>query len=384
MIAVAALTFGQAYVTGILGNMLDTFARTESGHVRIRKDGYTERERFMPLHLHISNLSELLPRLRATRGVVEAVPRIRTLVLVDDAASNQPGLLFGLDLEREQGYLDPQSMVALGRLPRENHGEALVGRSFADKLNVTVGDTLTLLGQTAYRSLGGLRVVITGLAESGLAYLDGRALIVPIDQAQLMTDLQNAATEILVFTEDPEDAGGIAMSLGQTLEEAGTSDLEVRPWREQGPLIRLLDSIRPVFGVILLIMLLMAGLIIVNTMLMTIMERTREFGMLAAMGMRSGDLVKLIIAEGLVIGLIGAVLGGGFGTGVALWVQHVGIDVTAAARTVEIPFASILYPEWRLEYALSSALLGLLASGLASLYPARRAVKVAPAEALRS
>lgn len=382
-VAVAALTYGPAHITGIMEDFFDTYARTESGHVRIRRDGYTDRERFMPVYLNLRRVEQLTAAVRAHAGVEQVLPRIKAAVLVDGAGSNRGGLLLGLDLEREAGYLDPAAMVSEGRLPEAGSGEILVGRRFAEKLRVSVGDTVVLLGQTAYRSLGGLSVVVTGLAASGMAQFDNMILIAPLDQAQELVDLLGGSTEILVFMEDPEAAPALARVLQQELDPLVPGGVEVTSWKEQGMLVEMMQMAEAAFGIMLLIMLLMASLIIVNTMLMSVMERTQEFGMQAALGMRRGDIVALVLTEGLVIGIMGAIAGGALGTGFALWLERAGIDVSAAMEAIDIPFQGVFYPDWQLRFVIAAAAIGMVAAVIAALYPAWRAARLTPAEALR-
>ncbi len=383
-VAAASMVFGLSYIAGLLDNALETYARTESGHVRIREAGYQARERFMPAHLFVSNLDALLPALRAEAGVADAVPRIRTGLLVDGGASNKPGLLLGLDLDKEGPYLRPASMVSEGRLPHPGKPEALLGSRFAEQLEVTVGDTLVLLGQTAYRSLGGLSVQITAIGSSGVGFLDARMVILPLDQAQLLIDLDNASTEVVVFANDPLVADSLAARLARTLPALAGRELEVLSWRDQGPIMRLLEVAKGAWGFMYLILLLMAGLIIINTMLMTVLERTREFGMLAALGMRSGAMVRLILLEGLLIGFLGAIVGTAVGSSIAIWLEARGIDVGSAMSSANLPFESVLYPDWRISFALFATFLGTVTAVLASLPPALRSVRKSPADALRS
>lgn len=383
-VAVAALTFAQAYVTGVLGNFLDTYARTETGHIRIRAEGYTQRERFMPLHMNVKGLSELLAVLRSYPNVVEAIPRIRTAVLVDGVESNRPGMLLGVDLEREEGYLRPSEMLLAGRLPRAGHPEVMVGSELAEKLGVSVGDTVILLGQTAYRSMGGAWLEVTALSEMGMAYFDATFMVAPLDQVQEMTYLDDASTEILLFTDQLQSADSLANALAADLARADGQDLEVVSWKDQAQIFRILDSVKPIFAFILGLLLLMAGLIIVNTMLMTIMERTQEFGMQAALGMRRRDIVVLIVAEGIAIGVIGAVAGSALGSAVGIWLEATGIDITAATRGINIPFQGNIYPDWQLSYALIAGAAGVMTAALAAVYPAWRAIRKTPAEALRA
>jgi putative ABC transport system permease protein len=158
----------------------------------------------------------------------------------------------------------------------------------------------------------------------------------------------------------------------------------VLTWLDQSSLMQMLSTVRPLLGVVFGLLLIMAGLIIVNTMLMTVMERTQEFGMEAALGMRRSNIVALILSEGMVIGLLGGLAGAAVGTVVAVWLQSVGIDVAAAMRSMELPFQGTIYPDWRPLYTVSSALVGIVTAGLAAIYPAWRAVRMTPAEALRT
>ncbi len=380
--AVAAMIVGVAFVSGIMANMLDTFARTQTGHVRIRDARYTARETFLPMHLSLSGIGELLQIIRAEPGVTAAVPRVRASVLVDGADSNRPGLLLGLDIAAEGPYMSPGSMIASGRVPEPGRPEVLVGDQLAAHLGVSVGDSLTLLGQTAYRSLGGIRLEVVGLAHSGVGYLDNSLLMTPIDQAQRLAALDDAATEILVYGDDPDRARELAGAL-ETRLAGRTPAVEVKSWRDQGTFVGFIDTGKRIYGVILGLMLVMAGLVIVNTMLMTVLERTREIGMQAALGMRPRDVMQLVVTEGLIIGLIGGTIGAVVGSAGAIYLGKVGIDFSQATRSFDIPFQGVIRPTWALGSAIFNLVAAVVMAGLAAAYPAWLAVRLRPAEALR-
>jgi len=381
--AVAVVTFAFGYINGLLDDFLDSWARIQSGHVRITQSEYPARERFLPLHLNIPHLGELLPVIRSHPDVVEALPRIRTAVLVDNGDENTAGVVIGADLEREVGYLDILAMIQEGRAPQAGEAGLLVGHLLAGNLGVSVGDTLTLLGQTAYRSLGGLRAPITGLTATGVDPLDRVTIFLSFEQAQEMTYLDDATTEILVFVEDFEEAEATAASLQTELDPLVTGGVEAVSWRDQGEIFQLLDMADAIYAVIMFIFLFMAGLIIVNTMLMTVLERTQEFGMLSAMGMRTSHIFGLIISEGMIIGLIGAVIGGLVGSGFALWLETTGLNMAKAFEGMDWPVSTVFYPDWKLSHLIIGIALGVLTAGAATLLPARRAIRMKPAEALR-
>jgi ABC-type lipoprotein release transport system permease subunit len=138
-----------------------------------------------------------------------------------------------------------------------------------------------------------------------------------------------------------------------------------------------------IYAAIMGLFLFMAGLIIINTMLMTVMERTQEFGMLGAMGMRNRGIISLIISEGLIIGLVGALIGAVIGSGFAIWLEKTGLNMAKAVEGMDWPISGVFYPDWQVTHALIGIALGVLTAGLATLLPARRAVRMRPAEALR-
>lgn len=383
MVAVATVTFAFGYINGIMDDFLDSWARVQSGHVRITHSEFSARERFLPMHLNVPHISELLPVIRSHPAVVEAVPRIRTAVLADNGNDNTPAILIGADLEREIGYLDILAMVSEGRAPEVGETGMLIGYMLAEQLAVSVGDTLTLLGQTAYRSLGGIRARITGLTSTGIDPLDRMTIFMPLDQAQYMTDLDDSTTEILVFIEDVELAGAVAESLHEELDPLVIGGVEVVSWMDASQFMQLLNMADVIYGAIMFIFLLMAGLIIVNTMLMTVLERTQEFGMLGAMGMNNRSIVLLIIGEGLIIGLIGATIGGLVGSGFAIWLENTGLNMAKAVEGMDWPISGILYPDWNLSHLIIGIAMGVLTAGIATLLPARRVIRMKPAEALR-
>ncbi len=383
-VAVMGLVFYQAYVRGFVDNLLDTYARTESGHVRIRREGYAAREHFLPAYLSLRNVAPLVATVSRHAGVRDAVPRIRAVVLVDGAETNRPGLLLGVDLEREANYLRPAALVARGRLPNPARAEALVGERFAERLGVGVGDSITLLSQTAYRSLGGLRVAVAGIAHTGVSYLDASLIVLPLGQAQTLLDLEGGATEVVVFASDVGGADSLATDLAAIARGVAEGGVEVRSWREQGPLVRLADMVDAILGIVMFLLFGMAALVIVNTMLMTVLERRREYATQAALGMRHGDLIRQIVAEAAVIGLAGAVAGAVAGSAVALWLERVGIDFAGASRALDLPFESVIHPDWKLQYAIGMALVGVGVASAAAVIPAWRVARKPPAEALRA
>lgn len=137
-------------------------------------------------------------------------------------------------------------------------------------------------------------------------------------------------------------------------------------------------------GIMMLLVAVIALTTILNTILMSVMERVREFGALRALGFEKSSIIKLVILETMVLGAFGTVIGVALGMGISLLVAHTGIDLTGALNTVSLPMKPIIYPHPVLGTALKSALFGLLVSLIAAWYPAKKAIKPEPADALRT
>ncbi|MFC1530614.1 ABC transporter permease, partial [Gemmatimonadota bacterium] len=187
-----------------------------------------------------------------------------------------------------------------------------------------------------------------------------------------MTDMYDGTTEILVFFDDIEQCDELAASLDEELDPLVNGGVEVVSWRNQSQLGQMMDMADSIYGAIMFIFLLMAGLVIVNTMIMTVIERTQEFGMLRAMGMNNRNIMTLIIDEGLIIG-----------SGLAIWLEKTGLNMAKAMEGMDWPISGVFHPDWNVSHLIIGVTVGVLTAGIATLLPARRAIKMSPAEALR-
>lgn len=141
-------------------------------------------------------------------------------------------------------------------------------------------------------------------------------------------------------------------------------------------------------SIILLVMLLIATLGIVNTMLMAVLERTHEIGIIKSMGMRDKEIVFLILIEALFIGILGTSIGGLLGSSLSIIVQNTGIDFSQVMENIEVPIATFIgttiYPKFTLLILIGSISFGLVTTLLAALYPAFKASRMTPVDALRT
>jgi putative ABC transport system permease protein len=224
-------------------------------------------------------------------------------------------------------------------------------------------------------------MTIVGIHNIGIAEVEKRMVYVSLLEAQTLFDLRDQATEVAIFLEHVGQEAPVVEAL-----QAALPGYEVDAWDTLDPSIKqsmeMEDEIMGVFG---LIILLIAGVGILNLMLMAVFERTREIGLLAAMGLKRREIVVLFLLEGVLIGLLGALAGGTLGGLISAYYGKVGLEWAATASEYSDLAALLggrIYFTIGLDTLFNRALTVAIIAALASLYPAWQASQREPAEAL--
>ncbi len=381
-ISAAILCFMFSYFNGIIDSLLASYARFQSGHLRLVHEDYINKQTLLPLDIHIKN-ADSLQIIIAQRKEVDAVTqRIRFGTLASSGSHSVPAIGMGIDFETENDFLDPISCLQAGSLPQSSE-EIVVGHLLAKRLGLTIGDTLLLLGQDSRRSLAAGEFLISGLISLGMNPVDRRSVYLPLESAREFTDLPGATNEILVLLKNEEEDQKVKEFLINDLN-ASERHIDIIAWREQGDLSRALASSKTAIKIFILYFFAIAASTIINTILMAVLERGREIGMLRALGMSQWAIRTLFILEGGFIGMLFAPLGAAFGALVAGYTERVGIPIGEVGQSISIPFGNVIYPDFRWEYLLQAVIFTFIMSLIASLYPAWKAGRVNMATVLRT
>ncbi len=361
--------------------MVETVTGPMLGHAQAHASGW-RKDRSMDRTLE--HLAGTLAALRRDPEVVGATARVYAPAL---AALGEEGfgvVVVGLDPGAEAG-----PMGLLGAAPERPGGKrVLMGRPLAEMMGARVGDTLAIVGQGADGSLANDLYQVVGLVSTSVDFVNRQGLLMDLAEAQTLFAMPDEAHEIVVYGRDPARAGRLAAHLAALPELAGD---EVLDWRALSPemvtLIRIVDVVW-VFVLVLVFVAAAAG--VANTMLMATWERTRELGMLLALGAGPGRLVRLVLYESVALGLVGALLGSALGVGLVALTHRTGVDYAAltGGGPSEISFGGLqwsmrLYPTLYPVDVLRTVAAVVLTSLLASAWPAARAARLQPTQALR-
>jgi len=380
--AVMIVIFLWTFVSGVVSDMFDNYVTNSVAHIRVLNSNYLKRETMLPLSATVYDYKRLIKTVEQDKNVKLATGRIKFGVLMDIKGKNKPVLGIGIDPRREEPVLKlPQKMV-FGKLFAAGTKETIVGVGLADELGLKTGDTLTVITQTAQGSLSGINLKIAGIFSMGVPSIDNRTFYLPLVEAQQLLDMDGRVTEIFILIKNPDKAVQVAAELGKSLP----AGLTAVPWQANGFLYYMMTLIKYFYAAIYIFILILASFTILNTMFMAVMERTKEIGMMKALGMREGGIDRLIISEAFILGIMASFIGSVFGTLLAYYVSTAGIDYTAAfkgIRDVEIPLSYVYKGQFSWLTISLGFFMGVLFSVLASVFPARRAAKLDPAEAMK-
>lgn len=378
------LVLSLSWLNGIFSTMLRD-ATNAVGHLRVVTPGYAEREALMPIYENIADAEPVLAALRAQPAVEAAYPKVQTGVTV--SVGEEIGDVFGLAVGAPREYfterLDADANLVEGRWLDDGAEELVLGWTLAEEAGARLGDEVILLGTTQDGALSPLKGELVGIVRAGHAMQD-RAVFLSLERARWLTDIPGGAVEILVFTDDDEPAPERAAELRQLPELAG---YEVQAWSEREPWQQILPMINGIWAMLVFVIVFLAAMGVWNTMMMSVLERTAEIGVLRAMGLGRLGAVGLFVFEATAIAVLGGLVGVALGALPSWYLSVHGIELAEEVTqnfSGGIPLSTTFKAALSWETMITSFALGLVMAFLGSLLPAIRASLIQPVTAMRS
>jgi putative ABC transport system permease protein len=382
-----SIIFTYSYIEGVSESVYRTLIETELGHVKIVSREFLRLERVMPKEQLVYNAQSIEDGISSLPGISTMTERIKFRLILSSEEENEPSLGVGINPEQEKNLFDLRQHLIQGSYLEESSAGMLIGDGLAKKLGVIIGDELLAVTTDINYSTYALTFTVVGIFKTGFTFMDKHFCYIPIEKAQEMLDCAGAAHEILLLLEDPQTAREISSGILTFLEKNGLEDtLTAVAWLDSF-FITYLPFANIAVSSILLIIMLISALVILNTMLMAVVERTHEIGVIKSMGMRNGGVVALILVEATYIGLLGVFIGGLIGSGLSMLAQNTGLNFTRMMEKMEFEiafFSPIIYPKFTLGILLGAAVFCLATTLFAAIYPARKASRMEPVEALRT
>lgn len=376
-LGVAGLIISGGFVQDIYIQLGEAIIHSQSGHAQVFRKDYLERGARQPDRFLIDQPDALAERITALPEVKEVAKRLNFAGLLNNGRRDLAIIGEGIEPDKES-RLGTALEISAGRAlaDRDAFG-MMLGQGVAHSLRLKPGDGVTLVMTTSDGAMNTMDFEVIGVFQSFSKDFDARAVRIPIAAAQELLGTQGA--NVLVATlHRTEDTDKAMAGIGALLNPAV---IEARSWRQLSDFydktLQLYDS---QFGILQWIILFMVLLSVANSVNMSTFERMSEFGTLQALGNRKRDVFRLVVAENVILGLLGAALGVTVGVLLALLISAIGIPMPPP------PNANIGYTAFiRIVPAtLATAfVIGFLATALAALIPARRVSNMPVVDALR-
>jgi ABC-type lipoprotein release transport system permease subunit len=387
LIIVAAMSLGlslmmfyDGLVAGFNQAIYGNAVKVLGGNIQVHAIGYRTEANQTPL-LPLNDDQAVVKAALAQANVVAATRRITTGGLASSREGAFAVGITGIEPEKElEVNLAEQHVVAGRNLTADDGDQIFIGKGLADAMGVQVGDRITLTGRSTHEQMRRRTMTVAGIYDLGMADIEKRTIYISLSEAQSLYGLAGHSTEVAIVLKQLGQEPAVIAAL-----QPGLPGYEIESFEANYPELQsALSTKGGVMNIFSVVILMIAGIGILNLLLMAVYERTREIGVLGALGLKPRQISFLFILEGTMIGLVGVAAGIVLGLLVNGLLMRVGLDFTSFSGVTSY-MALIngrVYPSWGVDKLLMRALTVAIIAALAAVIPAREAAQREPAEAL--
>ncbi len=374
--------FSSAWMNGMAQQRVKNTFAYEIGHIQLHNTSYAENN---DVKKTIKNTADKLSILDTIKGVSGVTERILVTGMSATANKNMGVNIIGVDPLQEKQVFEIYKKIdsASGDFfETKKKNSIVISRALADELKARLKSKIVLTFQDYNGEITGAAFKVVGIFKTDNNPWDKMHVFVKNDDLRRLLALpEDESHEIVLLLDDFEQAEVLAGNLQNRL-----TDVKIEDWAEVSPYLSLMSGYMDMMmGLFMLIILGALGFGIVNTMLMVVLERTRELGMLMAIGMNKRRVFIMIMLETICLALVGALFGEILSVIIINYFNKTGIDLSSVAEGMEsVGYAVVTYPMLEPYRYLQITILVIITSVLASIYPAFKALRLHPAEAIRT
>lgn len=377
-LGILAGDFTWAFYRGMVLQRMQSAIMTESAHIQVHHRNYLTNP---DQKFYISDADSIAVTIGRITGVKAVTKRIVVNAMAASAETGAGVRIIGISPAEERQVTNLFSKVREGNYLDERKMPVVIGEKLAKKLSIRLRSKLVITLQTMDGTLTSGLFRVTGLYRTSNSVYDETNLFVRKSDLAGLIDLNpGSCQEIAILLRDDT-------ALGETvgLIQSRFPDLDTRTWKELMPEVNLIGETMDIYMYFFMGVILAALVFgIINTMLMAIMERVKELGMLMAVGMNRFRVFLMILLETVLLCLTGGITGMVIGYFTILYFNHTGIDLAFFAEGIEkLGFESVVFPVSDYDIDIKIAVMVLAAGILAAVYPAWKAIQLRPSEALR-
>lgn len=362
-------------VEGEMRGALDNSIRLQSGHLQIRPASYEEGRLSLQWEDLIADPEQVAGKVKSLPQVRVATPRLNASAILSIGDESKGVQILGIDPASTANQPFQEGMLTGEFLQADDREGILVGNLLAEKLNLQVGNRVNLLVTTSNGDVNEQLFTVRGVYTTRTPAFDEGTVFMPLAKAQTITATENHASTIFVLLQERDQAEAVKQALQ-------SNSFQVLTWREQNTFVVQFEDYAGVFLIFLyLIVLGITATVVTNTLVMAVFERTREIGILAAIGMKGRGIMAQFLAEAALLAT-GGVIGGLILGGIMVAYFNVNGFYIGNMGITGIMFEDRIFAYLTLNNAITLAVVTYIITLVASLYPARLAARMEPVEAL--
>lgn len=379
-LGLALLLLMAAFISGEMDSALDTAIRLQSGHLQVRAKTYDQSKTSLKWEDLIENPDLIANQIASLAPVKVASPRLYATGFVSTRNYMSGVRIIGIDPLSEANAPYREGLLSGEFLSPDDRSGILIGRPLAAKIGLSAGDQIQLSANTSDGDVTEQTFTIRGIYSTQTSAFDGAVVFLPLAKAQSMTGTENHASTIFILLYDKGQTGAVQEALQSSI-------YKVLTWTEMNELIIQTEDLSR--GYMILFYLIVLGItatVIVNTLVMSVFERTREIGILAAIGMKGRRIMAMFLAESTLLAIGGILLGLALGYLASSYFSHYGFyigDIYDSSGT-DFLINDTIYTKLTASDATSLTVLAFIVTLAAGLFPAILAARMEPVDALRA
>jgi len=379
-LGLTSLIFLWGFNDGVHNAMMRNLQQVIIGSVQVHAKGYFHHPKLVKTVPDSQRHRQQLQSILQDDGAESFALRLRTFALAAGADTSEGLVLLGMNPDMENRTTRIHTKVDQGRFIRDNdEASCVLGQTTARNLGLKLGDDVVFLSEDRYGSLAAEKLKLVGIISSGEMGIDRGLAIIPLGFMQQMVEMQGLYSEIVIQL-PTERLESVTAQLKTALGES----YEILRWYDMYPMMKQWVELENAFYYIFLsIVLVIIAAGIMNTVLMSMLERMHEFGVMMALGCGRLRLAGMVVIESLLLGIAGIVLGYAVGMAMVYYFHGAGIDLSGQMDSIARFYINpVIHTEIDNKHLLDTILAVLAAAIAASIWPAIRVARLEPVEAI--
>ncbi|OFW54356.1 MAG: hypothetical protein A2163_00520 [Actinobacteria bacterium RBG_13_35_12] len=389
ILVIAFAFFIYLFLDSVMGGMeqlsFNNIINFETGNIQVAYPQYWEEREELPLENLIYLNQDIEESIKNIDGLLAASPELRFVANLNNGIDEIAVIGLGILPEKYNEVYTTQQYLVAGSIFSPGESKAVIGKGLAELMDLKIGDYITLLIRTKEETFNTIDLEIGGLVNTPHPMINNGIVFVPLDIAQQALNVENGVSMITIRTNKEKEITPIIDDINQNFQKKNIN-IKAYSWRESAETVIAYSAAQDAETAVVLTVILVIGMIgIINNVILSALERTREIGMMKALGMREWEIVLVFMIEACGVGIIGGLAGCLLGAAGVGWMVKYGYDLSYIGGDMSlygIPILDKIYGVWNLSSFIFIFFFGIIIALFSSIAPAYWAAHKDPVKAL--